>query len=168
MKSLIIYYSHIGENYFVSGITNITKGNTQRVAEFIKQITNSDIFEIQPVKEYSSNYKECCKQAKKELDNKIYPQLKEYIKDISKYDVIYIGGPIWYGTYPMAVYSLLKELDFSNKIIKPFSTHEGSGLGNIINDLSLYCKNSIIKPGLSIQGSYISEYKDKIKEWIVK
>ena len=166
MKSLIIYFSHTGENYMSDGIRNITKGNTKIVASYIKEITNGDVFEISSIKEYPYNYKECCAQALKEQEESIHPELKEYLTDIEDYDKIFIGGPIWYNTYPMAIFSLLERLDFKNKTIYPFSTHEGSGVGNIKNDLNKYLKGAIIKSPLAIRGSDVKNSKKIIENWI--
>ena len=58
MKSLIVYFSRKGENYYNGGIKFLKKGNTEIVAETIQKITNSDIFEIETIKPYSDNYHE--------------------------------------------------------------------------------------------------------------
>lgn len=76
MKSLVIYFSHTGENYMRDGIRNIDKGNTKIVAELINEITNAELFEVEPVISYPYNYKECCDKAKEELNSNIRPQIK--------------------------------------------------------------------------------------------
>ena len=165
MNSLVIYFSHVGENYMSDGIRNIEIGNTKIVADFISEITGADLFEVETKELYPYNYKECCDRAKFEFDNNIKPQLVNYLTDISNYDVIYIGGPIWYGTYPMALFSLIEKLDLSAKLIMPFSTHEGSKFGNAIKDLSKYAKGGTIKEGLSIRGSSAKDSKKILEKW---
>ena len=59
MKTLIAYFSHTGENYFGGSIKNISKGNTEVVAEFVQKASGGDLFQIQTVKDYPVNYKEC-------------------------------------------------------------------------------------------------------------
>ena len=59
MKTLIAYFSHTGENYFGGSIKNISKGNTEVVAEFAQKASGGDLFQIQTVKDYPVNYKEC-------------------------------------------------------------------------------------------------------------
>ena len=78
--NLIVYFSHKGENYSV-GV--IDKGNTEIVAEYIKEIIGGDLFEIKPLKEYPKDYKSCCDQAKKEFNNSTRPELKEYLDNSS-------------------------------------------------------------------------------------
>lgn len=66
-KSLVIYFSHTGENYMSDGIRNIDKGNTEVIAEMIKDITGADLFKVEAVNEYPYNYQECCDVAKKKI-----------------------------------------------------------------------------------------------------
>lgn len=165
MKSLVIYFSRAFENYAVG---NIEVGNTEIVANIIKEFTGADLFKCEGVRPYSKNYNECCKEAKNYLKSNARPQLKQYLKDISNYDIIYIGGPIYYGQYPFEVYSELDKLKFDGKIIKPFSTHEGSKLGNIEKVLTYFCKGATVKPGLAILGHEVktNQTRNIIKTWV--
>lgn len=166
MKSLVIYYSHIGENYMSDGIRNIDKGNTEIVAEYIHELTGADLFKIETIKEYPHNYHECCDVAKEELNNNTRPELKAYLESIDDYDTIYIGYPIWWGTLPMAMFTQLEKLDYHGKTIKPFSTHEGSGLGSSMEDIKKCCIGANVQDGLAIRGSEASSSKSKIETWI--
>lgn len=121
MKELVIYFSRADENY---GVGNIKVGNTELIANEIQKIRNADIFKCNPAIPYSKNYSKCCDEAKEYQESNARPKLKEYISDISKYDIVYIGGPAYLGEYPYELYSQLDILDFTNKIIKPFTTHE--------------------------------------------
>lgn len=165
MKSLIIYFSRNGENYSVG---NIQIGNTEIIANIIKKETNADIFKCEPVIPYSNNYSKCCDEAKVYQNNNARPKLIKYLDDISSYDVIYIGGPVYWGEYPYEIYSELDHLDFKNKIIKPFTTHEGSYLGNCVEVLKKKCPSALIKKGLAIRGSEVNNSVtiEKIKKWI--
>lgn len=168
MKSLIVYFSRKGENYYNGGIKFLKKGNTEIVAETIQKITNSDIFEIETIKPYSDNYHECIVEAKKELNNKERPALKKYIDSIDQYDKIFVGYPNWWGTAPMAVFTFLEHYDLSGKILIPFCTNEGSGMGDSEKDLQNEFKNAVLKKGLSIQGSKSSELRSVIERWVKK
>lgn len=99
------------------------------------------------------------------------PSLKLYsrwsfLTFISDYDVIYIGGPIYWGTFPQPMFTELKRLDFENKIIMPFSTHEGSGLASIVKDIKKYAQNADIKQGLAITESTVNKSKQLVENWI--
>lgn len=165
MKSLVIYFSHTGENYMNDGIRNIDKGNTEIVSEFISEVTGSDLFKVEPVKEYPYDYHECCRVAKIELNKDIRPDVKKKLNNIDEYDVIYIGGPVWWGHYPCCMFSVLEGLDFTGKVVKPFTTHEGSGLGNVLDDIDRFCKGATIDAGLAIRGSSANSSKKIIEEW---
>lgn len=165
MKSLVIYFSRSGENYMNDGIRNIEVGNTEIVANYIKDITGSDLFKVEPINEYPYNYKECCDLAKLEIDNNSRPKVKNMLDNINDYDVIYIGGPIWWSHYPCPLYTVLENLNFNGKIVKPFSTHEGSGLGSIMSDIKRICTGADIKDALAIQGSEAKNSKEKLESW---
>ena len=166
MKKLVIYFSHTGENYMSDGIRNIDKGNTEIVAVKIAAKTGADLFKVETIKDYPYDYYECCAEAKKELQSQARPELKRYLTDISQYDTIYIGYPIWYGTFPMALASALERLDFTDKTVKPFATNEGSGLGNSVSDIKRLCQNAIVLDGLSIRGSDASISDNLLDSWL--
>lgn len=165
-KSLIIYFSRAGNNYSNNGITFIEKGNTEVIAEYIQELTDADMFKVEALNEYPEDYMECTEVAKEELNNDERPELKEYLDNISEYDVIYIGYPNWWSTLPMPLWTQLEKLDFSGKTVKPFVTHEGSGMGRSANDIGKLCPGAEIGDGLSIQGSYVSQSKDKVEHWV--
>ena len=165
MKSLVIYFSHTGENYMSDGIRNIDKGNTEIVADTIRDLTGADLFKVEPVNEYPYDYHECCDVAKKEIENNMRPEIKNKLDNIDDYDIIYIGGPIWWGHYPCPLFTALENLDFTQKIVYPFSTHEGSVLGSVMTDIKKLCVGAEIKEGLAIRGSEANFAKNKIESW---
>ena len=119
MKTLVIYYSRKGENYVNGGLKKIEKGNTETVAEFIRDAVGADLFEVDTVKPYSDSYMTCIEEAKKELHSDARPEIKNTLSDISGYDNIVVAGPCWWGTYPMAIFTQLDALDFTGKNVFP-------------------------------------------------
>ena len=93
-KSLILYFSRAGNNYSSSGIKFIEIGNTEVIANYIKEFTDADMFKMDPLNEYPEDYMKCTEVAQEELQKDERPELKEYIDDISEYDVIYIAAPV--------------------------------------------------------------------------
>ncbi len=164
-KSLIIYFSRADENYFAGEMKVIDKGNTEVIAEYIKELTNADIFKVEPQVPYSKDYYECIEEAKVRTKEHNAPIIKN-VPDISSYEVIYVGSPVYWGGMPEELFTALKGLDYSNKIIRPFVTHEGSGLSSIPNQLKEICNNAEVLDGLSIVGSSVYSAKDKVEEWI--
>lgn len=166
MKSIVIYFSRTDENYFGGAMKYITKGNTEVVAEFIKDITGASLFKVERKIDYAADYRNCIEEAKEEQRKGELPELKNYLDNISDYDVIYIGGPIYWGTLPQPMFTELSRLDFKGKIIMPFSTHEGSGLGSVVRDLKKICVGANVKEGLAIVGSQVNQSKSKVVKWI--
>ena len=106
------------------------------------------------------------KKAKEELENNERPNVKRKLDNVDDYDVIYIGGPVWWSHYPMAIFTALEGLDFTGKKIKPFTTHEGSGIGSVMEDIRKICKNAVIEDAIAFRGSDAKLCEDKIKNWI--
>ena len=163
MKSLVVYFSRRGENYAVG---NIKEGNAEHIAKVIQKLTDADIYEIEPMKEYSKDYMRCTEEAKYELRNQARPEFKNPLSSIDKYDTIYLCYPNWWGTYPRVVATFLEKYDFSGKTIKPMCTHEGSGMGSSERELKQMLPNSIIKLGLAIKGTNAHSSNNQIERWI--
>ncbi len=144
-NSLVIYFSRSGENYFGGELKNIEKGNTEVIAEYIKDLDGADLFKVEPANEYPADYMKCIDVAKKEQQDDARPEIKETLSDINDYEVIYIGFPNWWGTLPMPMWTQLEQLDFTGKVVKPFVTHEGSGFGSSQRDLAKLCDGAEIK-----------------------
>jgi len=166
MKTLVIYYSRKGENYFSGSIKNIDKGNTEIIAEYIRNAVGADLFEVDTVKPYDKAYMTCIEEAKAELHQNARPELKEYLDDISAYDNIVVAGPCWWGTYPMAIFSQLDKLDFTGKKLFPVMTHEGSGLAGSARDLKKYCSD--VGEGLAVQGGSCVGARSVVEKWAKK
>ena len=166
MKSLVIYFSRADENYFGGTMRYIDKGNTEVVAEYIRDILGADIFKVERKTPYAKEYMACIKEAKDEQSRGENPELKNYLDDISGYDLIFIGGPVYWGTLPQPMFTELERLDFSGKTVMPFTTHEGSGLANVPSDIKKICVGANIKQGLAIVGSTVRDSKQKIEKWI--
>lgn len=148
-KSLVVVFSRADENYSVG---YITKGNTMILAEMIASKTGSDLFEIQPAKKYPADYDTCIDIAKKELNAKARPEILKDV-EISEYDTIFFGYPIWWGDLPMCFYTFIEAHDWNGKKIIPFCTHEGSGLAGTERNLKRALKGAEIMKGLAVRGS---------------
>ncbi len=160
-KSLIIYYSRADENYSVG---YVEKGNTEYVAEYVKEFTNADMFKVEPLVPYAKDYQTCIKEAKERIGN---APIKEKINDISEYEVIYIMTPIYWGTYAPEIETAIKDLDFSNKIVRVITTHEGSGLANVVSDVKRICVGAnVLDDALAIVGSQAKDSKDIVERWV--
>lgn len=123
---LVVYFSRGDEEYNVG---NVHPGNTEMLAKEIIGRTSADEFKIVPVNTYPQSYMECVDLATKEKNENARPEYQGDI-DISGYDTVFFGYPIWWGDLPMICYTFLENHDFANKTLIPFNTHEGSGNSN--------------------------------------
>lgn len=166
MKKLIAFYSRADENYVNGLIKTLKVGNTEIAAGIIKDLTGADLFKIEQIKPYSKNYNECIAQAQADQRQNARPDLKNYPQTLDEYDVIYLGYPNYWSTMPMAVFTFLEHFDFGGKIIKPFCTHEGSGMGSSINDIKKLCPGAKVEKGLAIHGGSVELSRENIEKWI--
>ena len=170
MKSLVIYFSHDGWNSINGEIQYISKGKTHILAERIAALSNSDIYRLLPETEYSMDYEECLKRAKMENDNNILPKIANPIYSLSEYDVIYLGFPNWYRSYPRIIGTFITNNNLEGKVIKPFCTNEEGafGIGELELRGALAPKKAILKDGLAVRGSEVEISDDKIIRWLNK
>lgn len=164
-KSLIIYFSRADENYFGGSMRYVDKGNTEVIAEYIRDFVGADMFKVEPLEPYSADYMECIEEAKVRTREHNAP-IKGQVPDISSYEVIYIGSPVYWGGMPEELFTALKGLDFTGKTIRPFVTHEGSGLSSIPNQLKNVCAGANVESGIAITGSSVNSAKGKVENWI--
>lgn len=165
MSNLIVYYSRKGQNYWNGSIKDLKKGNTEIVAEFIQKAVGGDLFEVETVKPYSQDYYACIDEAQKELRANARPEIKSYPENIENYDVIFVGFPNWWGTMPMAMFTLLENCNLKGKKIVPFCTNEGSGMGSSERDLVKLCTGANVMRGLPIHGAEAAQSEKEIVEW---
>lgn len=148
-RVLVLFFSRASDNYKVG---RIKKGNTAFLAEHISEMADADIFEITSQKDYDIPYTRMLQVVREEWENDEYPAFCEPLHDIDKYDIIFVDGPIWWGTYPRVMFSFFKEHNLNEKIIIPFTTNEGSGLGNTKADLQRLFPKATIIDGFSMSG----------------
>ena len=140
-SSLVLYFS--------------VYGSTRAVAEEIARQIGADIAEMEPVAPYDSNrahYDALAALAKREHDSDERPAIKN-LPDISAYDTVFIGYPMWWYTFPMIVYTLFDELDFTGKTVVPFNTHMGSRDGGTYGTIAQLAPGATVLAGLPVEMS---------------
>lgn len=161
-RLLVVFFSHAGDNYAVG---NIKVGNTKIVADYIAEITGADQFEIVTHKYDDMAYTPLTELAKEEQQNGELPEFEGSV-DVSKYETIFIGGPVWWGTYPQVMFTFFSKYDLNGKTIIPFTTHEGSGLGSCVKDVKKAYPKANVTGEFSIYGHDVREGKDKVEKWL--
>ena len=165
MHALIAYFSRADENYFCGALRTVSVGNTEIAAKLLQEITGADLFKIDPIQPYSRDYNECIAQAQEDQRRDARPELKTYPDSLHDYDTIYLGYPNYWGTMPMPVFTFLEKFNFTGKTIKPFCTHEGSGMGRSETDIQRLCHSAKVERGLAIHGSSAAKAGPALKKW---
>ncbi len=151
-KVLVVYYS--------------LSGHTKNIALQIAQKTGADIYEIKTKEEYTSP--SVYIESKKQLMQKKYPALKGFLPDLSAYDVVFVGGPVWWYTMAPALYSFLKAVDFKGKRVASFST-QGSNYGSFFEDFQKTAQNAKFLKSENfnnVSEKYNNQVSNKINQWI--
>lgn len=165
MAKLIVFYSQAGENYFGGQYRWVTVGNTEKAAQMIAEAVGGELFKIQQKVPYAEDYETCIRQVKANQQIHARPELETLPGSLEGYDEIYLGYPNYWGDLPMAVYSFLEAFDWTGKTIRPFCTHEGSGLSGTERKIALAAKGANVAPGLAILGSRVEQAGEEIKRW---
>lgn len=156
-KKIVVYFSYTG--------------NTKKIAESISKKLNCDILEIKPEVPYSTDYQTVVDQEQNNETAKKTPNIQKIDKDISKYDEIILGSPVWWYTIAPVIRTFLKENDLTGKIIKPFATNAG-WLGQTFKEIERLCPNSNVEDEMNIVFESYSDNlvtsPDEIDSWMEK
>lgn len=154
-KELVLYFS--------------VYGTAKIVAEEIAKQTGADLREIIPAVPYDGNrdhYNELLRVAQKEHDTDARPAIKEALP-VADYDRIYIGYPMWCYTFPMIIYTLFDQYDFSGKTIIPFNTHMGSRDGGTYQTIRELAPKAEVLTGLPVEMSDAENGpSDAVAKWL--
>ena len=141
-KKLVLYYSETG--------------STKTVAEELQKQINADIEAIEAVKPYSGNFQETMQRGQREMQSGETPALKPLKSKIADYDVIFLGYPIWFGTYAMPIATLVKDNDFAGKTIVPFCTFGSGGLNTSSDALTKALPKAKIQKGYGVRTARVA------------
>lgn len=151
-KPLVLYYSQTS--------------NTKTVAEEIATKLGADIEEIALVTPYDGDYKATIERSKKEREQGISPEIKPLKVDVAKYDVIFLGYPIWYGTYAPPIATLLNKVDLSGKTIVPFCTFGSGGLESSAANLAHAQPKAKILDGYGVRAARMDAMPEEVDQFL--
>lgn len=142
------------------------EGNLAILADYIKEVTGGDTFSLTTAEYYPTRYRDTTNAAKKERNDEARPKLSSHVKNMEDYDVVFLGYPNWWGGLPMPVHTFLEEYDFSGKVIIPFASHEGSGLGSGPSEIAESCPKAQVLDGFAARGSEVRSSKERVRRWL--
>ena len=141
-------------------------GNTRGVAEEIQAQTGADLFEIELVNPYSTDYNTVLDQAQHDQNIQARPELSKHVEDFEQYDTILLGYPNWWASIPMPIASFLEEYDFAGKTIIPFCSHGGGRFGQSLTAIAKLAPDATMGEGLSIHYSGGSSLSADVEAWL--
>ena len=151
-KALVLYYSQTS--------------NTQTVAKEIASKLGADMEEIVPVELYDGDFQATIERGKKELDEGTFPEIQPVKADVANYDVIFLGSPIWFGTYAPPVITWLNQVDLSGKKVVPFCTFGSGGLESSVKDLTEAEPKAEILPGYGVRAARLEAMPKEIDQFL--
>lgn len=162
---LVAYFSRADENYADGGTEWLEVGHTKVMAGYIAEVLGADQYEIVPAEPYPEGYDDCCDQALDEQASDVRPAIADDLPDVSDYGAVFVGAPVWWGEEPMIVRTFLEAVDLSGKVLVPFTTHGGSGLGSLPQSLASRVPSAQVLDGLAVTGTEVDDARDKIASW---
>ena len=141
-KSLVLYYSETG--------------TTKTVAQELQKQLGADIESIEAVEPYTGNFQETIQRGQREMQSGETPALKPLQKKIADYDIVFLGYPIWFGTYAMPIATLVKQNDFAGKTVVPFCTFGSGGLNTSSDALKNALPKARIQKGYGVRTARVA------------
>lgn len=141
-------------------------GNTKGIAEEIQSQTGADLFEIELVHPYSSDYNTVLDEAQRDQNAQARPEIKNRVENMEQYDTILLGYPNWWASIPMPIATFLEEYDFSGKTIIPFCSHGGGRFGQSLTAIAKLAPNAAMGEALSIHYSGGSSLSSDVSKWL--
>ena len=151
-KVLVLYYSQTS--------------NTKTVAQEIATRLDADIEEISLVEPYDTAFQATIERCKADREKGILPEIKPLKANIADYDWIFIGYPIWFGTYAPPIASLLEKVDLSGKWVVPFCTFGSGGLESSAKDLTGKQPNAKVMPGYGVRAARMDAMPAEVESFL--
>ena len=153
-KTLVLYYS---EN-----------GTTKTVAEELQKQLGADIEAVEAVEPYTGDFQATIQRGNKERESGKWPTIKPIKKNIAEYDVIFLGYPIWFGTYANPMVTLVKEQDFAGKTIVPFCTFGSGGLNTSTANLKKALPKAKIEKGYGVRTARVAKAAKELNRFLIE
>lgn len=153
-KTLVLYYSQ--------------NGATKQVAEELQRQLGADIEAIEVVNPYDGTFDETVERCLKEMESGVAPEVKPIKADLSAYDRIYLGYPVWCGTYAQPIAGLLKQCDFSGKTLITFCTFGSGGLQKSTEDVANAQPKAMVVEGYGVRTARLASMPAELDRFLIE
>jgi len=169
-RTLLVYFSRPGENYFNGGRTDLEVGNTEVLATMITDVIECDVHRIEAAEAYSDSYDATVARNSSEQEDDARPGIANPLASLEGYDTILIGSPIWNVRPPMIMATFAQAHDFTGTTVHPFVTYAVSGLGRAERDYTAWCAGARLGEGFAARGEEVpdstSSVRSNVEGWL--
>lgn len=164
--TLLVFFSRPGENYAHGDRDWIDIGHTERVAGFIEDELGCDTYRIEAADPYPAEYDPTVARNSREQEEDARPEIQGELPDLSDYDALILGSPVWGSQTPMIMRTFIESIDLRGKDLFPFVTYAVSGLSGVDADYEEALPDTTVGEGLAIQGEESAEAAPAVREWL--
>lgn len=172
-KTLVTYFTWPTRDD-VDGTTSASRltrdgklyGNTEYVAGIISQRLGADLHHIETERTYPSTVGAVLDDTKEEHNRGDYPKLKSHVEDMSQYDIVFIGYPLWWYDMPMALYTFFDEYDLSGKTVVLFTTHGGNRFCRTLRTVQQLEPKAVVMQGPAIFDREMDKAEEQVSKWL--
>lgn len=177
-NTLIVYFSRWGNTEYPSDVDATTSasivvdgdiryGTTEYIANMIAEEVGGDLHRIETVTPYTADFDKLRDVNHDEMNRNFLPELKKSDLDISAYDTVFVGYPVWATDVPQAVLSFLNEYDLTEKTVIPFCTHDGYGAGGSYQTIADASHAAVSLDGIAIEAKDVPNARDTVAAWLM-
>ena len=175
-KILVAYFSRYGNTDYASNVDATTsasvvvengqrQGTTELIARMISEQTGGDLHLIETADAYPTDFNDVVSQNHQEIANGVRPALSSSV-DLTGYDVIFVGYPVWASNTPTPVLSFLESQSLSGKTVIPFCTHDGYGAGSSYSSIRSSSNGATVEQGLAIEATDAASSERTVANWL--
>ena len=165
-KTLLVFFSRAGENYFNGGRKDLTVGNTEVVAGMVRDALHCDVFQIEAVEPYPHSYDATVQRNLREQNEAARPKIANLPASLGGYGTILVGSPVWNVQAPRIMLSFAERYDFTGKTIYPFTTFAMSGLGSVVDEYRAAFRGAKVGEALAIRGEEAEGSRKELDGWL--
>lgn len=163
---LLVHFSRAGENYWHGGRRDLEAGNTEVLATMIAERIDCDTYEIEAADPYPQEYDPTVERNQREQNGNARPAIANPLPDVSGYDTVLLGSPVWGSRAPMIMSTFIEGTDLTGKTILPFVTYAVSGMSGVDTDYRDALPGSEVRDGLAVQGEEVEDAAPELDAWL--
>jgi flavodoxin len=161
-----VYFSRAGENYFNGGRRNLDVGNTEVLANMIRDRIDCDVYRIEAEKPYPESYDATVERNVDEEESDARPGIANPPPDLDSYETILLGSPVWNVRAPMIMSTFTDGVDLMRKTVLPFVTYAVSGIGTVEDDYRTTLRGANVGAGLAVRGETVANAGPDLDDWL--